>query len=203
MRKIMGKIVIVLAFTLASIPLALLGKGVWQVFKPSGNTAEVAAVSIAPTSPYEISYCSDETKNLEFVPEHIKIENANIDLPVVSVPLENGTWKVNAGVANFAQGTSIVNTNTGNVGIFAHNRKNAFAGIQNLTEGSAIEVTGQGYIATYRVEKTGTVQPDQIDVFYPTVEPNLTLVTCEGTFSEKRYIIQAKLVSIKCANKQV
>jgi sortase A len=203
MKNVMGKIVIVLALALACIPLALLGKGIMQFIAPSEEVSDVVAISKAPTPPYEVAYCSNESEKIEFVPSHITIANANIDLPVVSVPLENGTWKVNTGVANFAEGTSTVNTVTGNVGIFAHNRKDAFAGIQNLEEGTTIEVSGQGYIATYRVEKTGAVQPDQVDVFYPTEEPNLTLVTCDGVFSEKRYIIQAKLVSIRCANKEV
>jgi LPXTG-site transpeptidase (sortase) family protein len=197
MRNILGKIVIVLAFILASIPLALLVKGIVQLVRPAEEMVVASNISPQPTLPYEVSYCSDKVKDVEFVPEHITIQNADIDLQVVSVPLENGTWKVNTGVANFAEGTSTVNLKSGNVGIFAHDRKNGFAGIKTLVEGSSIEVYGGGYMATYRVEKSAIANPSDVDVFYPSEVPNLTLVTCNGTFSEKRYIIQATLVSVK------
>src|SRR5436190_7489274 len=36
-----------------------------------------------------------------FKPERIVMGSVNIDLPVVSVPLENGTWDVRPHVANF------------------------------------------------------------------------------------------------------
>lgn len=184
-------------FLLAFFPLFFLVKGVSSNVRFEEES--LVSVTPMPTSQYEVSYCSETTDHsqIEFVPEHIAIPNAEIDLGVVSVPLENGTWKVNTGVANYAEGTSMVTTLGGNVGIFAHNRKNGFLGIQDIAEGSSIEVYGGNYQATYRVEKTAIANPDQVDVFYPSEDSTLTLVTCDGTFSEKRYILSAKLVSIK------
>lgn len=195
MKTFRDKISFLPAFVLAVIPLFYLAKGVSGIVQFEGDS--IPSITVSPTPAYEISYCSDEQKEIEFTPEHIVIENAEIDLPILSVPLENGTWKVNAKVANFAEGTSLINGKSGNVGIFAHNRKPGFLGIQDIAEGSSIEVYGGNYQATYRVEKTAIANPDQVDVFYPTDDAHLTLVTCDGTFSEKRYILSAKLVSVK------
>ena len=197
MKTIKQKITLLPVFLLAFLPLFFLVKGVSSTVRYEKEPD--LSITVAPTSAYEVSYCSgsDEHKQIEFVPEHITIPNANIDLGIVSVPLENGTWKVNTGVANYAEGTSKVTTLGGNVGIFAHNRKNGFLGIQDVAEGSSIEVYGNNYEATYRVSKTAIANPDQVDVFYATQDSTLTLVTCDGTFSEKRYILSADLVSIK------
>jgi len=202
MKKFTEKLAIIPAIIIAGIPFVLLARGLYGIVSPEKTpTAAVLAVQQPePTSPYELEYCSEEKESIDFIPERITIANAQIDLPIVSVPLQNGTWAVHTGVANYAEGTSTVNINSGNVGIFAHNRKNGFLGIQKVVEGSSIEVYGKGYVATYRVEKTNVTPPTAVDVFYPTDEPTLTLVTCEGTFSQQRYILQAKLVSIKCQN---
>jgi LPXTG-site transpeptidase (sortase) family protein len=197
MKTLKDKITLLPVFLLAFLPLFFLVKGVSSNVRYE-NEPDLS-LTATPTSAYEVSYCpgSDDHAQIEFVPDHISIPNASIDLGVASVPLENGTWKVNTGVANYAEGTSLVTTAGGNVGIFAHNRNNGFLGIQDIVEGSSIEVYGGNYQATYRVEKTAIANPDQVDVFYATEDSTLTLVTCDGTFSEKRYILSAKLVSIK------
>jgi LPXTG-site transpeptidase (sortase) family protein len=135
--------------------------------------------------------------NEPFVPERIIIEKAEIDLPIVSVPLENGTWQVNAGVANYAEGTSLVSSNDGNVGIFAHDRKDAFSNIKTLLTGSDIIVVGKNKRAKYKVHSASVIAPTAVNVFFPTEEPTLTLITCDGVFSEKRYMVKAKLVEIE------
>ncbi len=197
MKKLTEKLSIVPVLFIAGIPFLLLARGVTGLVKYEDDTPP-AVLGETKESPYEVSYCSGETeKVVEFVPEHITIPDTNIDLNVVSVPLENGTWKVFSGVANYAKETSPVNLVSGNVGIYAHNRKNGFLGIRELKEDSAIDVYGGNYVATYHVSKTAIANPSAVDVFYATTDPTLTLVTCDGTFSERRYVLQAKLVSVK------
>ena len=160
-----------------------------------------------PTPKYPYKSCgSDKEKvfNGEFKPDRIVIDSVGIDLPVVSVPLKNGTWKVNANVANFAEETSLVNGREGNVGIYAHDRKIGFTEIKNLKEEDTIVVYGESQNAllkaTYSVKLQSITTPNDVEVFYPTEEPVLTLVTCSGTFSEKRLALKAKLVSIEELN---
>lgn len=133
----------------------------------------------------------------EGVPEKITIGKINLELPIVLVPLQNGTWYVNSEVANFAEGTSLVKEDGGNVGIFAHDREIGFGNIKNLSEGDEIILTGKGFSAKYKVTTTSVTAPTEVSVFQQTDSSTLTLVTCEGFFSEKRFIVKADLVSLE------
>lgn len=198
MKNILLKTAIVPVLVLGGIPAFLFFRSMGNIMRLTEETP----VQAQKTSQNELSYQTNEEKKVEFIPERIVIPNASIDLPVVTVPMTNGTWEVYPGVANYAAETSKVNLTSGNVGIYGHNRKNAFANIKNLVEGSAVEIYGGNYIATYRVTKTQITQPNAVDVFYPTDEPILTLLTCEGVYSDKRYVLQAKLVSVKEGNNE-
>jgi LPXTG-site transpeptidase (sortase) family protein len=137
---------------------------------------------------------STNQKNLpRYTPTKIIIPQVEINLPVVSVPLQNGTWYVYNNVANFAEGTSLVNGHEGNVGIYAHDRRNGFLRIKELQAGDTIFIEGIGFNAVYKVESSEIIYPAQVNVFYPTTTPTLTLITCDGFFSEKRYKVRAIL----------
>jgi LPXTG-site transpeptidase (sortase) family protein len=174
-------------FVLSLLQLNLLGRGIFSTFNE--DTQAPAVVT--------------EEKAKEFVPTRIQIEKANIDLPVVSVPLKNGTWEVYPKTANFAQGTSIVSEKGGNVGIFGHDRADAFANIKQLQskDSYVIILSSKSYRAIYEVDKTSIVEPTAVNVFDQTKEPTLTLITCEGVFSEKRFMVKAKLIKIEEINK--
>lgn len=135
--------------------------------------------------------------NVEFVPERIVIPNGEIDLPVISVPLVGGTWVVNDGTANYAEGTSLVSNMGGNVGIYAHDTEPNFGKIKHLTSGDKIEIYGQDKKATYEVVVSQTVEPSAVEVFYPTTDAMVSLVTCEGEFSEQRFYVQAKMLTLE------
>lgn len=130
-------------------------------------------------------------------PNRIVMSTVHIDLPVVSVPFENGTWKVNSGVANYADGTSRISEKSGNVGIFAHDLENGFSRIKDLKTGDKVVVYAQGYTATYEVTDGHTTTPADVETLFPTTQPVLTLITCEGFLSEQRYVIKAKLISVR------
>jgi LPXTG-site transpeptidase (sortase) family protein len=145
---------------------------------------------------------TDELSNKEYLqdlhPTKLIIPKLKFQLPIVSVPLENGTWIVHDHVANYAEGTSLIDETGGNVGLYGHDRPHAFSPIKKLTIGDQIQVqTSEGYMALYRVIDGHEVTPEQVTVFYPSVEPRLTLLTCSGIFSERRYIIVAELDRIE------
>ncbi|NTV31334.1 sortase [candidate division WWE3 bacterium] len=137
----------------------------------------------------------------EFVPQQIQISQAGIDLPIIPVPLENGTWQVNDNVANFAQGTSFLSAESGNVGLFAHDRNSAFRSIKKLKVDDLIQIKTVydkvEYTFTYRVEQIDSVTPDQVNVFAPTDAPVVTLVTCDGVFSQMRHVVRAALEKVE------
>lgn len=203
-KKVLGSIfnmytgIVVITLAASAMQLNLLSNGILLKQK----TPDVNAGSFfAPEQKPLPSIAPTETEHISFKPTRIVIGSIGINLRVVSVPLVNGTWQVNSGVANFAEGTSLVNKKDGNVGIFAHDRIDGFTKIRQLAHGYDIIVFGNNYKATYKVEEMAVISPTDVDVFYPTKEPTLTLTTCDGLFSEKRYMVKAKLVKIEKINK--
>lgn len=192
---------------------------IWQLSSLASGFTVAKASEVSSESelfsdlPYKT--CSGETrpaKGKMAVPSRIIIDAVSINLPVEPVPLENGTWSVSESVANFAEGTSLINAEAGNVGIFAHDRLKGFKDIKGLKEGDTIVVYGnlqsvQGsgdnkffptsIKSTYSVEYASITEPTNVEVFYETPDPTLTLVTCSGVFSERRYVVRAKLISME------
>lgn len=142
------------------------------------------------------------TKSL--VPDTLSIPSKGITLPVVYVPLVDGTWEVHNNKANFAEGTSLVDGVSGNTGIFGHDRVGQFREVKSLRAGEIVYVYANEYRLTYQVSSGKTIQPENISVFYPTEKPTLTLVTCNGPSSEMRYALHADLQEVqlrKCYEK--
>ena len=128
-----------------------------------------------------------------FLPERIEIERIGMDLKVVPVPMKNGTWEVNDGVANFAEGTSLVNPKGGNVGLYGHDLMDSFHKIKDLRSGDIVVLSNSKFRAVYSVESVSVVQPTKVDIFAPTEKSQLTLMTCSGWFSSQRYVVKASL----------
>lgn len=188
----------ILAMTvLASIvQLNFLGRGIYaQLNQPEEmhSSVPLQQFSTSPTVTPQEAF-------KEFKPERIIIPQIKMDLDVVSVPLKNGTWVVNDGVANYAEGTSLVSEDGGNVGIFGHDQTDAFRDIKKLLTGSDaydIILIGNNYRATYKITSASVIAPTAINVFYPTKKSVVTLITCEGVFSDKRYMVRGELVKIE------
>jgi LPXTG-site transpeptidase (sortase) family protein len=74
----------------------------------------------------------------------------------------------------------------------------AFNGIQELQWGDVIELTANGYVMTYEVEKVYKARAQDVTVPIAGTGPRLTLATCNSFGStDDRYIVEAKRVSIK------
>ena len=74
----------------------------------------------------------------------------------------------------------------------------AFNGIQNLAWGDLIEVTSEGYVLTYEVEKV--YKAKAADVTIPVVDTGarLTLATCNSFGSkDDRFIVEAKRIDVR------
>lgn len=163
--------------------------------------AHTAAVAVSESDNKYLACSGERLDTSEFdqelTPESIKIEKSGINLNVVSMPLVNGTWEVKAGAANYAEGTSLLNGFDGNVGIYAHDTNSDFAKIKDLQPGDVISVYAGGYKFKYEVKSTQTTSPEDLDVFYPTEQATLTLVTCDGILSQLRFALKAELVEIE------
>lgn len=130
------------------------------------------------------------------LPDRIIINKVDLSLPVKFVPLIDGTWAVNEAAANYAEGSGSINSERGNIGLFGHDRDNAFHKIKELVAGDEITLYADGVIANYEVTDSFKTEPTSIEVFADTETPTLTLVTCDSLFNNKRYIVKASLVNI-------
>ena len=95
----------------------------------------------------------------------------------------------------------------GNVFILGHSsylptvlNKNfqAFNGIQDLAWGDKIEVTSEGYVLTYEVEKVYQAKASNVTVPLEGTGPRLTLATCNSFGSkDDRFIVEAKRIDVR------
>ncbi len=176
---------------ISSVQLFGAANSVASRFSSENHTAVLAAKDT------KTSCSSNVPQEAQGIPTQITIAKADIDLPVVSVKLDQGTWAVTDGVGNYALETSRVSNKSGNVGIFGHDRADAFTRIKVLEIGDSITIkTADNKIATYKVTSTTVSDPTNVETFYPTSNPTLTLVTCDGFFSQQRYIVKAQLTSL-------
>jgi LPXTG-site transpeptidase (sortase) family protein len=189
LNKNIYTVIIIFTILASLIQLNFLGSGILSRFYAAEQNAKIPVQQVAGVAAQQ--------KTEEFTPLKIEIAKVGISLPVVSVPLENGTWQVYPHVANFAQSTSLVNKKSGNVGIYGHDREDAFHKIKDLLTGDDIIVIGKNSRAIYKVQSASIIVPTAVDVFNPTKEPVLTLITCNGIFSDKRYMVRAKLIKIE------
>ncbi len=95
----------------------------------------------------------------------------------------------------------------GNVFILGHssylptvlnNNFQAFNGIQDLAWGDTIEVTSEGYVLTYEVEKVYKASAADVTIPVADTGARLTLATCNSFGSrDDRFIVEAKRIDIR------
>lgn len=145
--------------------------------------------------------CENNTIANGETPVRIVIPVINLDLPIESAQIQGNTWPVQEKVANFASETSLLRSTGGNVGLFGHDRTDAFRPIKHLKQGDTVIVYTENLIAYYTISTEEITQANNVSVFYQTDTPILTLLTCDGLFSEQRYVLHARLdhiVSSSC-----
>jgi LPXTG-site transpeptidase (sortase) family protein len=95
----------------------------------------------------------------------------------------------------------------GNVFILGHssylptvlnNNFQAFNGIQDLAWGDTIEVTSEGYVLTYEVEKVYKASAADVTIPVADTGARLTLATCNSFGSkDDRFIVEAKRIDVR------
>ena len=150
---------------------------------------------------------TDQTDRSLWSPQRIKAWRATLALPravplaVLRIPRINlevaileGTDEVtlNRAVGHIA-GTVAPGIN-GNAGIAGH-RDGFFRGLKDVAPGDAIELETREGTATYWIERTWIVTPEDVSVLDPTPTSALTLVTCYPFYfigpAPQRFIVRA------------
>jgi sortase A len=123
-----------------------------------------------------------------------------IDIPRIHVSalvLEGSDSHILRIGAGHVQGTALPGT-IGNIGIAAH-RDTFFRPLREIRHDDMISLTTPHGVYRYQVEGTEIVDPNDIEVFNWTRDPELTLVTCYPFYylgsAPKRFIVHARLQS--------
>lgn len=169
---------------------------------PNDPSGEKTGPSPEPTSRPRFFACAIGGSDFQPLekPLRLVIPTVKIDLPVKNKPLVNGTWQPEDYVANFAEGTSLPNNVGGNTALYGHDRPHAMRRIKNLHPGELVFVETEHYRFIYQTRSLARIKPEQVEVFHPTKQPTLTLLTCNGLWSQDRYVIAADLVRIEKLN---
>lgn len=127
-------------------------------------------------------------------PIRITIQNLQIDLPLSETRIQNNVWEISQTGASHLT-TSAEPGSHGNIIIYAHNTNDRFGKITQIKPGDKVFITAlDGKVHVYKVVKTETVNPDQIELLLPTATETLTMYTCTGFLDSKRFVVVAKTI---------
>lgn len=127
-------------------------------------------------------------------PTNVKINKLNIKIPIQIGHYRQSEWDLTTDRAMYLYGSGTVGEK-GNAVIYGHNNTEVFAQLPHSKVGDQIEITAtNGKTLIYQIESTQTVHPNKVEVLQPTEDSQLTIFTCNGWFSETRFVVKAKLI---------
>lgn len=149
---------------------------------------------------------SSRTTNLiiQGSPSRIIIPSVSLDIKVVPGTYDSRqqTWSVSDVAANFATNTYKPNNKAGTTLIYGHDRQALFHKIKQLKKGDTVTVyTDGGYIFTYQYDEGSSrdLQPHDTTIFsnLNSNRPKLLLLTCDGLWSQHRWVVSFSLKEAK------
>ncbi len=180
------KVVVLYSFLLVSFGALL------ETANPSarGPVPAHAPVVAAVTPQY--------TPNL---PQQLIIPRLGITLSIVPGTYDPATrtWTLTENDIQHAGMTALPNDLTGNTLLYGHNTDKVLAPTDQLIEGDAAQIiTKDGRTFTYTFSSGRLVDPSDTSVLKQTVlAPQLTLLTCDGLWDEKRRLMVFDFVSVQ------
>lgn len=131
----------------------------------------------------------------------LAIPALGVDVPVVLIGLENGTWPVDrlAHTVGHLQGTASPG-DPSNVAIAGHvtlaeGGDGPFRNLAQLRQGDEVVVFVESQAYRYAVTEVRIVSPDDVAVTAPTAAPQLTLITC-ANWNRERHAYDQRIVAI-------
>ncbi len=126
-------------------------------------------------------------------PVSVLVPNVGINLSVIDGTYDaaKDSWTLTDDKAQFATMTDRPNDRAGNTFIYGHNTDPVFAKLAGLKVGDVAEVKTANNL-TFRYVYSGEqiVQPSNTDILNAEpATPRLTLMTCEGIFSQTRRVM--------------
>lgn len=126
-------------------------------------------------------------------PKQILLPSVGINLLVIDGDYSTSKgWSVSANAANYATITPKLNNKNGNTVIYGHDTSRIFKPTENLKVGDKVYIhTDTSKIFSYSYTGDSNVAPSDTTIFKdPEIgKPRLTLITCSGSLSQTRRIM--------------
>lgn len=133
-------------------------------------------------------------------PVRFSIERLGIDLPVNNGVYDTASesWTLSTDAVYFATITDAPNDNRGNTFIYGHNQPQVIGNMKDIQPGDVVAVTtSNDRTFRYAYTKDAVVTPEFTSVLYEDSDtPQLTVMTCEGVWSETRRLMYFELVEV-------
>jgi len=166
-------------------------------------TAEPAAVAVAPTPTPAIVQPIKQSleqgaatpKTPPSPPTRLVIPKIGVDTAVEEVTINLGTWQVADFVAGHHQGTAMPGQN-GNMVLVGHRdiRGSVFLRLNELQKGDEFQVFTANSSYRYIITEVRVVEPTEVSVLNPTIDPTATLITCTPIgLATHRLVLKAAL----------
>lgn len=191
------------------LPIYLGVIGVFVYFIQEQQPKDINAAFITEDQVWDsIVKLRAKAPNVDNAPHHIKFgipKELFIPRIGLTVPLtageyytETSAWNVSSTHAHFATISALPNDHSGNTVIYGHNSKEIFAQLFSLNVGDLVEIkTVDNLTFVYKMRDTARVRPDEVSVLDTTNLPQLTLLTCEGTWNEHRRLVYFDLLEVR------
>jgi LPXTG-site transpeptidase (sortase) family protein len=158
--------------------------------------SEMAAIHI----PAPISKVVREKRIISGHPIKVTVTRLGVSLPVIDGTYDQtgDSWTLSDDKAQFATETAAPNDGFGATFIYGHNIPTVFEPLKDLVVGDILTVeTDNGYTFTYRYLSDEIVSPEDTSVLDEhSVAPRVTLMTCDGIWSENRRVMYFELQGV-------
>lgn len=175
---------VVSLYVMAGVPLwAASANGLLMQPEPTHVKPSVVVQRVAPPAPTLKTGA----------PSTVMVPKLGINLAIIDGTYDSGndSWTLSDDKAQFATMTDQPNDRAGNTFIYGHNTDAVFAKLSGLQAGDIAEIRTTNNL-TFHYVYTGeqVVQPNNTDILNDEpASPRLTLMTCEGIFSQTRRIM--------------
>jgi LPXTG-site transpeptidase (sortase) family protein len=135
-------------------------------------------------------------------PKQILIPRLNVNLPIFDGVYDPATqsWTLGNQGVHYAYNTNLPNDDHGNTLLYGHNNPKILGVTKHLQPGDElIVITDNNLTFTYMYTEDQVVEPSNTTLFEGNHYelPRLTLLTCSGTWSQNRRLMNFQFVEVK------
>lgn len=137
-------------------------------------------------------YFKNKTEPSNSLPEEIKIDDLEIDLPILPGKISGQNWETTSVGASWLSSSPVPGEN-GNSIIYGHNWTNLMGNLVKAKPGQIIEIIYRDKSKKkFIINSLGVVSPQNVSILAQSIDSRITVYTCTGLFDDKRFVVVAK-----------